>query len=821
MPRFLSSLVRRPAFVVGMVSTLALVIGASTAIFSTLYGVVLRPLPYRDPGRLVAISESDRATGSTDLEVTEGVFPILAKGTRSFESVAAWLPIRQGGFFTTRLWGTDQTVIEQLCTSQLFPTLGVAPLIGRTFSADEDVWTKDRMDVVVLSHSFWRAHYGGDAGVLGKVLSIDVYGFKRDATIVGVMPEGFAFSYPLSAAAPDLWINLQVSPGFSSGHNFNVIARLRPGVTLAQSRAELTTMGNAIRVEHSRDYKDVALHVLPLQAELVRGVTTLIWALGAALGAILLAGCTNIACLLLVRAGARRKELAVRAALGAGRLALLRQTLSETLTLAAVGGALGSILAQVGLHVLVAVLPASLYIPRLDSVPVERGVIALAAGAAALTAIFFGALPAFRLFKPTLVLDLKASETAQGRGGSGRLERLAGLLLVGEVAVALMLVAGTMLLTQSVRRFVQANELFQPEHLVSVDVAFSNAYVHQTPDFDARYPVLYAQFRDRVLAMLGVRSVTFVDHWPLEALRDNSSDFAEAGHASTGTRWPDQAEMHLVDPGYLDVAHAVLARGRWFADSDRPTTAPVAVINTAMARKYFGNREPIGVRIEPSLRFTDERVLYTIVGVIDEPKRFGSGLSADPAVFLDMPQFPTQDRSVVVRTAGTPSTLIEPLRRAALAIVPGAMSVARLQTGEDVTAASTGRARFADALLTTFSSLALVLALVGIYAVVSYETSRRRREIGIRMALGATPRRVKRLVARGVGSRVATGIAFGIAAAYAFGRTLSSLLYGVSPSDPGSLLTAALAVAAVAFLACYLPARRAAAIDPVRTLRLE
>ena len=316
MPRFLSSLGRRPAFAVGMVSTLALVIGASTAIFSTLYGVVLRPLPYRDPGRLVAISESDRATGSTDLEVTEGVFPILAKGTRSFESVAAWRPIRQGGIFTTRLWGTDQTIIEQLCTSQLFPTLGVAPLIGRTFSADEDVSTADRTDVVVLSHSFWRAHYGEDTGVLGKILSTDIYGFKQDATIIGVMPDGFEFPYPLSAAAPDLWTNPYVSPEFSSGHNFNVIARLRPGVTVEQSRAELTTIGNAIRVEHSRDYKDVALHALPLQAELVRGVTTVMWALGAALGAILVAGCTNIACLLLVRAGARRKELAVRGGLG-------------------------------------------------------------------------------------------------------------------------------------------------------------------------------------------------------------------------------------------------------------------------------------------------------------------------------------------------------------------------------------------------------------------------------------------------------------------------------------------------------------------------
>ena len=431
------------------------------------------------------------------------------------------------------------------------------------------------------------------------------------------------------------------------------------------------------------------------------------------------------------------------------------------------------------------------------------------------------------MFKPALVLDLKASETAQGRGGSGRLERLAGQLLVAEVAVALMLVAGTMLLTQSVRRFVQANELFQPEHLVSLDVAFSNAYVHQTPDFDVRYPVLYAPVprpspgHAIPSSALSRSSI----HWPLKALRDCPCDFAEAGHASTVSRWPEQAEMHLVDPGYPDLAHAALAGGRWFADGDRPTTAPVAVINTAMAAPGdFANREPIGVHIEPYLRRTDERLLYTIVGIIEEPKRFGSGvdrgsrrLSGHGAI----PE-PNSGPSSCVRVAHRRRLHTEPLRRAALAIVPGAMSVARLQTGEDVTAASTGRARFASALLTACSSLALVLALrrdlCGRIVRDIAAASRDRHSHGVGCD---TPARETAGVAQRVGTRVATGIGFGIAAAYAFGRTLSSLLYGVSPSDPGSLLTATLAVAAVAFLACYLPARRAAAIDPVHALRLE
>jgi putative ABC transport system permease protein len=819
-PRLLSSLARRPAFAAGIVSTLALVIGASTAIFSTLYGVVLRPLPYPDPGRLVAISESDHAIGAANTLVTDGAVPILIQDSRSFERVGAWSPARANpqDISATRLWGTHQRIVQQYCTSGVFAALRVTLVLGRNFSADEDAASAGRSHVAILSYGFWQAHYGGDPRVLGRTLSVDSFGVKEDEAIVGVMPEGVAFPSPFSAVRPDLWINLRlVATPFLLGHRLNVVARLKPGVSLAQGRAELSTMGDRIRADHARAYKDITLQMAPLQDALVRGVQPILWPLVAALGAILLVGCTNIACLLVVRAGARRRELAVRAALGAGRFALFRQTLTETLTLSAIGGALGLMLAAGGLRLLVTVMPASLHVPRLDAVPLEWPVLLIAAGVSAAAAVVFGAWPALRLLRPALVDDLKASDTAQERRGS--LARMTGWLLTGEIAVALVLVTGTALLTQSVRRFLDANALFQPEHLVSFGVGFTNAYVHATPDFEAQFPVLYAQFRARVEAMPGVRAVTFLDHWPVVSLADFPNTFSERGSGpDERARLP--AEMEVVDQSYRDVAHTTLARGRWFADMDTKAAPPVAVINAAMAERYFAGRDPIGVRIAPkSLRWTDDEVLYTIIGVVDEPRRFGSGLPADPTVFLDITQVPLSSRWVVVRSSGDPAALLTPLRQAALAIVPGAMAVGRLQTGEDVTAESSARARFAGWLLTAFSGLALVLAVVGIYAVVSYETSRRHREIGIRMALGATPGGVRRLVARGVGLQVGAGILGGLIAAYLFGRTLSGLLYGTSPSDPASFAEGALAMIVVATLASYLPARRAAAIDPIEALR--
>ena len=810
---------KSPAFSAGMVSTLALVIGASTAIFSALYGVALRPLPYPDPGRLVSVSESDRGIGTAETQVTGGAMPILIQESRTFESIGAWMPPRRPGqqnLFAARLWGTDQALVMQGCTSGVFAALGVKPVIGRNFSTDEDS-SAGRSRVAILSYSFWQAHHGGDPHVIGRALSINEFGDKYDFTVAGVMPEGFAFPSPFSAVRPDVWVNLRlVSTPFLPFHEFNVIARLKPGVSLGQARAELSMITDRIHTNHARAYADVRLQAAPLQAVLVRGVQPIFWALVAALGAILVAGATNIACLLVVRAGARRRELAVRAALGAGRFALLRQTLTETLILSTIGGALGLMLAVGGLRWLVAVIPAPLHVPRLDAVPLEWPVLLIAASVSALAAAVFGVWPALRVISPSLADDLKAPDGPQGRRGS--LAGLTGPLLAGEVAVALVLVPGTALLTHSVRRFLDANALFEPEHLVSFDVGFSNAYIHATPDFHAKFPLSYAQFRTRIEAMPGVRAVTFVDHWPVHSLADNPNTFSVRGNGG-GDRAGLLAEMEVVDPGYRDVAHATLTRGRWFADADTEAAPPVAVINTTMAERYFAGHDPIGARVAPSLRYTDKAVPYTVVGVLDEPNRFGSGLQADPTVFLDMTQVPLQSRSVIVRTSGDPAALVEPLRAAALAIMPGAVSIANLQTGDEVTSESSARTRFTSWLLTAFSGLALVLALVGIYAVVSYETSRRYREIGIRMALGATPQGVKRLVARGVGLQVGSGILGGVIGAYFFGRTLSALLYATSPADPVSFAAGALAVISVTMLASYLPARRAAAIDPLKALR--
>ncbi|HEV2485053.1 MAG TPA: ABC transporter permease [Terracidiphilus sp.] len=391
----LRMLAKAPGFTAVAVLTLALGIGANTAMFSALYGLVLRPLPYADASRLVMLWDSNRRTGLKHIPVMEGSFAILQSQAKSFEGMAAFTSADlRGGLLATRLWGTEERVAAAGVSPQFFSVLGVAPLLGRTFTASEGVAiAKDNRwqfaHVAILSYAYWRQHYGANPDVIGKTITLNKFGEKRQYTIVGVMPNGVDFPYPLGPSKPDIWTNAALIQTSLGGNDLEVVGRLKTGVSLAQAQAEIHTIADRIRAQYPKDYKDEDVSVVPLSSELIRDVRSILWVLLAAFGFVLLIGCANVGNLLLVRAVSREKEMAIRATLGAGRLALIRQMLVEAMLLALAGGALGLLLAYGSLRTLVALLPQSIYIPRLDSAPLDTRILVFAAGLSVIAAGVF------------------------------------------------------------------------------------------------------------------------------------------------------------------------------------------------------------------------------------------------------------------------------------------------------------------------------------------------------------------------------------------------------------------------------------------------
>ncbi len=824
----LRMLAKAPGFTVVAVLTLALGIGANTAMFSALYGLVLRPLPYTDASRLVMLWNSNRRTGGTHIPVVEGSFPILASQAKSFDGMAAFVSADlRGGLLSSRLWGTEERVATAAVSPQFFSLLGVAPLLGRTFTASECVavakdneWQFPR--VAILSYAYWRQHYGASPGAIGKTITTNDLGMKNEYTIVGVMPRGFDFPYPLAPDRPDLWVNLAIPDSFSWGHNLQVVGRLKAGVSMNQAQAEISTIAERIRSQYPRFYKDEDVSAVPLSSELLRNVRSILWVMLAAFGFILLIGCANVGNLLLVRAVSREKEMAIRATLGASRLALIRQMLVEAMLLALAGGALGLLLAYGSLRAFLALLPQSIYVPRLDSVALDSRMLVFAALLSVLAAGVFSVLPSLRLARPNLNETLKSGSARKSSPSRSVLRRPGSVLLVVEVSLALVLLAGALLMLKSMQKLLAVNEQFQPEHLLSMEVVIDNAYLLSLPgDDEDTVRIKFEQFEQRVAALPGVKEVALANGFPPVAHQHSSEQFQADGGGGLIAEGFQPADEHIVTPEYFDMMGMRILRGRWLADTDRNGTQPVAVINEAMAEAYWPNRDPLGVSVKPKFRFTDKDISYTIVGVFHEPREFATGQTPLPAVYLCYSQVPTGFGSVIVRTAGEPHGLAAAMRSAALQMVPGHMFVGQVQTGDEMISESSAQPRFTAQLLTTFSTLALLLAVVGIYGLISYYTSRRTHEIGIRMALGAQRADVIRLVLREGMLIVGLGVAIGIVAAEAFARSLASLLYEVSAMDFSSFAASAVVLAIVALAACWIPARGAMKIEPMEALRYE
>lgn len=790
------SLLRSPGFTVVAVLTLALGIGANTAIFSVLYGVLLRPLPYPEAGRLVGLSQVYR--GSRDERAVDyREYRFLAENGRVFQSLAVSTNL---GFNVFTGEEADRARGMRV-SSGFFRVLGVAPLLGREFSADEDQLGGPQ--VAILSYGYWQRRFGGDPSVVGRAITLD----GAPYTVVGVMPSGFQ-----TQPEADVWSTVaQVSRTIGNGSNLNLVGRLMPGLSLARAQAEFEpTVAAFCEAFKDRLPRQARFELYPHRQLIVTDLRTPVRVLFGAIGFVLLIACANVAALVLGRATERGRELAVRVALGASRARVVRQLLTESVLLALVGGAVGLGLARWGLDLLLSFLPPDL---RSIAISLDWWAVAFTFGLSLATGIAFGLLPAWHV---------AGSDTHDAlREGSGRTtasvgrSRVRNALVIGEMALSVVLLIGAGLLIRTVGNLLRTDPGFDPQRVLSAEIWLNGVGYDSTAQISAYYQRLTA----RLATIPGVQAAAVVEaglplgtggnqYLVIEGLADGAS-----------------VDYRTVTPGYFQALGIRLERGRAFTGGDVQGADPVAVVNESFARRYLSGRDAVGRTVSFE---GGKGVPRRIVGVAADVKSF-IGAPTPPTVFLPSAQTPASytrvfggwfPTHVVVRTTGDPGALAAGVTAAIHEIDPR-VPVGRVRALQEVLTESVAFQRFEMLLLSAFAALALVLSAVGIYGVMSYLVSQRTHEIGVRVALGAVPRDVLWLVlGRGL-ALAATGAAFGLLGAAALTRILKSQLYGVQSSDPTTFAAVTVALGLVALIACVVPARRATRVDPVVALRTE
>ncbi len=782
---------REPAFTAAAVLTLALGVGVNTAIFSLFDAVLGKPLPYREPARLVRVGTY----------LPKGALPVFREQGRTLAGVALY---DSGGEVNLTDSGEPERVAGSHVSPELFSTLGVRAALGRTFRAGEDLPGRDR--VALLSDGFWRQRFGADPAVVGRQLTLDGTGCE----VVGVMPPGFAF--PSSSVR--LWLPARLDPrdriDLWKSNGFGIVGRLRPGVTAVQAQDELRRLTPRVRDSFPWRMPDdwntgPDNRIVPLQEWMVSKVRPRLLVLVGAVWLVLLVACADVANLLLARAAARRTEMAVRAALGGGRRRLVRQLLTESLVLGLAGSAVGLALAACGLPLLESVLPADT--PRLAEVALDWRVLGFAAGLALATGIACGLLPAWR------VLDTVGAAGGGERSvGDGReRRRLQAGLVVAQVAVSVVLVTGAGLLVRTLDQLLRVAPGFRSEHLLTARITPNDSRC----DTAARCITFYGGLLDRLRALPGVSRVAAVNDLPLTGeLQPVPVDLED--HPVPPGALPYVAREHDVTPEYLATMGIPLLAGRAFDPHEGQRPERVALVGESLARHFWPGRSAVGKH----LRYVWEKKWRRIVGVVGDVRDESLAKSPDWEYYVPYGQETLVVMDVVVRVAGDPAAAGEALRRAVAEADPD-VPVSKVRTLDGIVAASVGTPRSTMWLLATFALLALALSGVGIFGVISYGVSRRVREIGIRMALGATARQVRRLVLGGALALAAAGAGIGVAAAVAATRLLRGLLFGVSATDPWVLAAAPVLLVATALLAAWLPARRAVGLDPTAALRGE
>jgi len=810
-------LMKKPGFTLIAVITLALGIGANTAIFSVVNAVLLRPLPYEQPERLVALYVALPTLGYPRTGLSEAEFVSLRQDNRSFAEIAGWSWV-QG---TLRGMREPDRVAAPRATANFFRTLGVKVALGRDFNAEEELAGKN--NVVVLSHAFWQRKFSGDPAVIGRALDLD----GDSVTVIGVLPASFKAPMELRAdTRADMWraFGLPPSNPGRGGQYMGVIGRLRPDVILNTAEAEHHANTRRVRSENPNWYpEDILGFLLPLKRAVAGDVR---WALLVLLGAVavvLLIACVNVANLLLVRGEDRHKEIAVRAALGASRGRIVRQLLTESSLLAALGGGIGLLLAIWGVDALMAISPED--IPRLAETSLDLRVTGFALLVSLFTAALFGLTPALRAVKSDLHTTLKEGGRAAAANSRSRLRRS---LVVVETALAVVLLVAAGLLIRSVRELQRVDMGFRSDHLLTMRLTPpGSAY----PD-NQRITALYERLLTRVGALPGVESAAVTDPLPLDRggkttvaeIEGRQFDMKRVTHLS--------ADFHTVSVGYFQTMGMRLLRGRLFTGADQEGGTPVAIINESFARNHWPGEDPVGKRFR-FLNTIPERAktrYLTIVGVVADAKNRALADAAWQEAFIPLAQHAAtygggdrgllQAFNLAVRTTDDPSSLGIAAQREAREIERDFI-ISQVRTMDDVLTRAVTQPRFNMILFGGFALLALGLGAVGIYGVIAYTVAQRTREIGVRMALGAQAHDVLKLVVAEGMALAATGVGIGLLASFALTRLMKTLLFGVSATDPLIFGLIALLLMAVALLACYIPARRATKIDPMVALHCE
>ena len=795
-------LAKKPAFATIVIFTIALGIGANTAIFSVVDGILLRPLPYPEPEELVNVWSDWSGTGGPVREwFGYPDFHDFREEVAALEAFAVW-----NNWYPT-LTGSGEA--EQLNGSVLSPgmfsrVLGVGPALGRDFLPEEEVPGGPK--AALVSDGFWKRALGGDRDVLGTTLLLS----DVPHTIVGIMPAGF--QPPFNANA-DIWTPLQQDmTNFSCGRGcagIRAVGRLADGVSLEVLREQGRDLGTRLAAEYPETNTGRSFAAFPLKEDMVASASTGLWVLLGAVGFVLLIASVNVANLLLARATTRQSELAVRSALGARRSRIVRQLLTENALMASVGGAVGVAVAFLGTRLLVSLAPPGT--PRIDGVAVDGRILAFAAGVALLSGLIFGVLPALR----TAGVNLHDSLREGGRGGGGgrRGVRVRNGLIVGQVALALMLLVGAGLLLRSFQELRNVDLGFEPEGVLAMSVTLPPS---RYPDREATQS-FFVGLEERVRSLPGVVNAASTNTLPLGG-SNGDTDFNIEGRPIPEPGEQNQVWFRRVTPGYFETVGIPLVAGRDFTISEDGEAAPVVIVNQTLANRFFPDEIPIGQRI--NVNDPQDPVWRTIVGVAKDIKNFSIRGGSRNAMYVPYLQLPTRALSLVIKTDGDPEALVPSVRRELAAADP-ALATGTLTAIDNFVAFSLATDRFITMLLSLFAAAALILAVVGLYGVVSYGVSSRLREMGVRIALGAGSDDIRSLVIGKSLTVVALGVVVGAAGAYGLTRLMEGLLFGVSATDPVTFTAVGALLVGVATAASAVPARRAARVDPISVLKAE
>ena len=790
---------KSPSFSAIALFALVLGIGANTAIFSVVNAVLLRPMPFRDPGRLVMVWEASPRTGKNNVGNPQNLAD-WQKRNRSFEKMAAYLPFQQTMSLTGD--GTPEEVPGNYATRDFFSILGVQPILGRGFLPEEDV-SGDKNNVALISEGLWRRRYGADPGILGKKLIVR----GTPILVVGVLPASFRFP----DVKADIWELIHLdSQAPRRGRFLAPIARLKPGVSIEQAQAEMNIIAAQLAQENPAFDTKWGASVVSMRQQFTGELRTPLLVLLCAVGLVLLIACANVANLMLMRSSVRQREMAIRASLGAGRARIIRQLLVESTILGSMGGALGLLFAVWAKDGLLAMLPEDMSVAKVNSVSIDHNVLAFTIVASLGTGLLFGLLPALRASRPDLSDTLKEG----GRAVSGSLSRnrMRAALVAGEMAIALMLLIGAGLLIKS---FVQLENVapgFQPDRILSMRIGLTSKRYANLQQTNAGL----AEIIRRIEQVPSVSSVGSVQWPPLSGL-GSATGFWPADRPTPKPGDQPVTVVSIVTPGYFATMRIPLVKGRLFGDRDRAGAPQAAIVSQSLVRQQFPGIDPIGQRLFVQW---GRETPYEIVGVVGDVKQEGLDKEAKPTVYFPDAQEPNGGGTLVIRTAADPMKLA-PVIEQVIHAYDHDQAIADIQPLDVFLSKSVARPRFQSVLLASFAALALLLAAIGIFGVMSYSVAQRSHEIGIRVALGAQRDQVLRLVV-GQGLILALiGTAAGLAGAFALTRYLRSLLFNVSPTDQWTFIAVPLVLCAVALGASYFPARKAAVVDPIVALRYE